>query len=117
VRYLEDSKLQLFHRFKAAYPGVKMSKSTFYKRVPKHYKEPSKLTDLCNICEAGKRDEAALRSMEQRQSGSEASDVQRDASKCLQHRVDYYQVHKRLVKVQRECYASEVVSRTRHWCT
>jgi len=59
VRYLEDSKLQLFHGFKAAYPGVKMSKSTFYKRVPKHYKEPSKLTDLCNICEAGKRDEAA----------------------------------------------------------
>ena len=94
-----------------------MSRSTFYKRVPKHYKKPSKLTDLCNICEAGKRDEAALRSMEQRQNGSEASDVQRDAFERLQRRVDYYRLHKRLVEVQRERYNSEVVSRTRHWCT
>jgi hypothetical protein len=81
-----------------------MGRSTFYKHVPKHYKKPSKSTDLCNICEAGKRNEMALR--KQRQSGSEASDVQRDA---LQRRVDYYRVHKRLVNVQRKCYTSEVV--------
>jgi hypothetical protein len=43
--------------------------------------------------------------------------VQRDASKRRQRRVDYYRMHKRLVKVQRECHTSEVVSRTRHWCT
>ena len=89
----------------------------FYYSVPEHYKKASKSTDLCDVCEVGKRDEAALRSMEQQQSGSEASDAQRDASKCLQHHVDYYRVHKRFVDVQRKCYTSEVVSRTRHWCT
>jgi hypothetical protein len=116
VRYLNDSKLQLSYRFKEAYPGIKMSRSTFCKRVPEHYKKPTKLTDLCHVCEDGKRDEAALRRMEQRQRGSEASDVQRDAYECLQRRVDYYRLHKRLVDVQRECYNSEVVSRTRPWC-
>lgn len=73
-----------------------------------------KCTDLCNICENGKRDEAALRRMEQQQNGSKASDVQRDDRQRLQRRVDYYRTHKRFVKVQRECYTSEVVSRTRH---
>ena len=108
--YLDDSTLQLYAKFKAIYLGVKVSRSTFYKHVPEYYKEPSKSTDLCNVCEAGKRDEAKLHRMEQRQSGSEASDVQRDAFECLQRRVDYYRLHKRLVDVQRECYTSEVVS-------
>jgi len=39
-----------------------MARSTFYKRIPKHSKKPSKLTDLCHVCEDGKRDEAALHS-------------------------------------------------------
>jgi hypothetical protein len=108
---LNDSKLSLFHQFKAAHTGEKISKSTFYTIVPEYFKKPSKLTDLCNVCEAGKRDETVLRNMEQHKSGSEANDVQR---KRLQHRVDYYRVHKRLVNVQRKCYTSEVVSRTRH---
>ena len=117
MRYLDDSKLQLFYELKATHPEIRISKSTFYNYVPENYKESSKSTDLCQTCEDGKHDEVALRNMEQRQSGSEASDVQRDAFEDLQRRVDYYRVHKRLVKVQRECYTSEVVSRTRHWCT
>jgi hypothetical protein len=110
VRYLNDSKRQLFSKFKEAHPGIKMCLATFYNLIPEYYKEPSKATDLCNVCEAGKRDEARLRRMEQQQSGSEASDKQRDAFKRLQRRVDYYRVHKRLVNVQRECYKSEVNS-------
>jgi hypothetical protein len=116
VRYLNDSKLQLFHQLKVAHPEIKMSRSTCYKLVPKHFKKPSKLTDLCNVCENGKRDEMALHKMEKRQSGSTASNVQWDAYERLQRRVDYYRLHKRFVKIQRECYASEVVSRTRRWC-
>jgi hypothetical protein len=117
VRYLNDSKRQLFSKFKEAHPGIKMCLTTFYNLIPEYYKEPSKATDLCNVCEAGKSAEARLCRMEQQQSGSEASDEQRDASKRLQRRVDYYRVHKRFVEVQRECYKSEVVSRTRHWCS
>jgi hypothetical protein len=93
-----------------------VSRSTFYKLIPNHFKKPSKCTDLCNVCENGKRYEAALRKMEKQQSGSEASDVQRDACKRLQNHVDYYLLHKRFVETQRKCYGSEVVSRTHHWC-
>ena len=120
ARYLDDSRLQLFNQFKADHPEAKMSRSTFYNLVPEHYKKASKLTDLCNVCEAGKRDEMALRSLERRQGGSEASGVQRDASErlqSLQHRIDYYRMHKRLYKVQRGCYTSEAKSRTRYRCT
>jgi len=117
VRYLNDSKRQLFSKFKEAHPGAKLGMSTFYTLIPEYYKEPSKATDLCNVCEAGKHNEARLRRMEQQQSGSEASDEQRDAFKRLQRCIHHYQVHKRLANVQRECYNSEVVSRTRHWCS
>jgi len=89
--------------------------STFYNFIPEYYKEPSKATDLCNVCEAGKHNEARLRRMEQQQSGSEASDEQQEALKRLQRRVDYYQVHRRLANVQRECYNSEVMSQARRW--
>ena len=112
MRYLDDSRHQLFSKLKAAYPGIKMAKSTFYMNIPEYYKKPSKATDLCHVCEAGKRDEVALHKMEQQRSGSEASDGQRDASKqCLQRRVDYYHLHKRLADVQRKSHTSEVVSR------
>ena len=117
MRYLNGSTLHLFAKFVAVYPEAKVSRSTFYKLVPEYYKKPSKATDLCNVCEVGKRDEAKLRSMEQRQSGSEASDVQQDAFESLQRRVDSYRLHKRLVDTQREWYTSEVMSRTRHWCS
>ena len=117
MKYLNASKLQLYHRFKEAHPGVKVSRSAFYRRFPKHYKKPSKSTDLCNICEAGKREETKLRSMERQQNGSRVSDAQQEAYKRLQRRVDSYRFHKLVANTQRECYTSEVMARTHYWCT
>ena len=117
MKYLNASKLQLYHKFKEAHPGVKMGRGTFYNLVPEHCKKPSKSTDLCNICEAGKRSEAKLRSMERQQNGSRVSDAQQEAYKRLQRRVDSYRFHKLVANTQRECYTSEVMARTRHWCT
>ena len=116
MRYLDGPKRQLFRQFKADHPEVKMCKSTFYNSIPAFYKKPCKCTDLCNICEDGKRNETALRKMEQQLIGSKASDAQRDALRRCRKRVNFFRAHKLLVNDQRESYNSEVSIARSHGC-
>jgi hypothetical protein len=51
VRHLDNTKLNLYYLFKATYPDIKISKSTFYANIPYYFKKASKKTDLCPICE------------------------------------------------------------------
>ena len=51
VRYLEDNKTELFKKYYLTYGNI--SKSTFFKylNINKQYKNPHRLTDLCDYCE------------------------------------------------------------------
>jgi hypothetical protein len=53
VRYLNNSKLNLYSSWKSTHPQIKLSRSSFYKKIPRWFKKPSKFTDLCPICEVG----------------------------------------------------------------
>lgn len=63
IRYLNNSKNNLFKLFKKQNPTLKMSRSSFYKNIPKEYKKATKFTDLCPICENLKKNEKYWRSL------------------------------------------------------
>ncbi|KAL1920657.1 uncharacterized protein VTP21DRAFT_1034 [Calcarisporiella thermophila] len=54
VRYLNDTKLNIFKSFKISQPDFKISKSKFYTLIPKHFKKACKKTDMCEVCVEGK---------------------------------------------------------------
>ena len=64
-RYLCDSIVALHSKFIAENPENKMSLTTFWKNIPKYYViDGQKRTDLCHLCELGKKAEAYQKTCE-----------------------------------------------------
>lgn len=60
VYYLKKPKCDVYNQLKTEHPEVKVSQSTFYKLCPKNFKKAWKMTDMCPICESGKKLERKL---------------------------------------------------------
>ncbi|KAL1914114.1 uncharacterized protein VTP21DRAFT_1104 [Calcarisporiella thermophila] len=61
VRYLNDTKLNIFKRFKISNPDFKIFKSKLYSLIPKFFKKSCKKTDICEVCVEGKKNIDNLR--------------------------------------------------------
>ena len=57
VYYLGVPKREVYHRMIKDHPQLqeKLSLSKFYKLCPKNFKKATKKTDVCQVCEAGKK--------------------------------------------------------------
>lgn len=55
-RFLNETIVWLHSKFIEEHPGCKMSLSTFWKNIPKYFlKNGKKRTDMCHLCEHGKK--------------------------------------------------------------
>jgi hypothetical protein len=105
VRYLNNSKINLFKLYKKQNPTVKMSRSNFYKNIPKEYKKAKKFTDLCPICENLKKNEKCLRSLKKTLSNKTFQPVD---IKTLKEEIKFGRCHKIFVNMQRACFHAEI---------
>ena len=55
IFYLQQTKKYIYERFMEKTPNVKLSLTTFYRIVPKHFQVPLRQSDKCPICHYGKK--------------------------------------------------------------
>ncbi|KAL1924496.1 uncharacterized protein VTP21DRAFT_4150 [Calcarisporiella thermophila] len=112
VQYLNDTKLNIFKRFKISQPDFKISKSKFYTLIPKSFKKSCKETDMCEVCVEGKKNIDNLRRIHREIYNDcigncftgdvelcerEATDVDKNGLEKLKEKVAIYTYHQRFV--------------------
>jgi len=105
VRYLDDTTSNLYYLFKKSYPDIKISKSTFFRNISNQYKKPSKLTDLCPICEAGREYEKKWKRLKQNMT---LNNFNTTYINDLRSNIIYYKSHKKFIDIQRLCFNQEI---------
>ncbi len=86
-------------------PGLSISLSKFYKLCPKNYKKAKKLTDVCQICETGKKMEKKLAKLLVNGKATP------HAMELLREQVSYFKQHLLIKNEQKRLY-DESVERT-----
>jgi hypothetical protein len=105
IRYLNNSKINLFKLYKQQNPTIKMSRSSFYNNIPKEYKKATKFTDLCPICENLKKNEKCLRSLKKTLCNKTFQPVD---IKTLKEEISFGRCHKTFVNIQKDCFHAEI---------
>jgi hypothetical protein len=105
VRYLNNSITNLYKLYKKTYPNKKISRSTFFNNIPKEYKKAKKRTDLCPICENGKKNEQCWKILQQKINKDQFKPI--NISK-LKEEIEFTKYHKKFVEIQRACFHAEI---------
>ena len=55
IYYLQQTKKYVYQKYVEKNPKTKISLTTFYRKIPKYFKVPKKISDICPICYRGKK--------------------------------------------------------------
>jgi hypothetical protein len=105
VRYLNNSITNLYKLYKETNPNTKIKRSSFFKNIPKEYKKAKKRTDLCPICENGKKNEQCLKNLQKKISLNNFIPINIDN---LKNEIECTKIHKKFVEIQRACFHAEI---------
>ena len=105
VRYLNDSITNIYKSYKKANPNTKIGRSSFYKNIPKEYKKAKKRTDLCPICENGKKNLYCWKSLQKKINRDNFIPI--NIGK-LKEEIAFVEYHKKFVEIQRGCFHAEI---------
>lgn len=93
VRMLERPKTFLYEQFRRRHPDVQLGRTSFYKYCPRYYRKASKLTDVCKVCEAGRRVVARLETLRARHPPAAQPDSVAAMIAELEQQVELYETH------------------------
>lgn len=90
IMNLQQSKSYIYKKLIEENPEIKLGRSTFYKLCPKNFQYSKKKTDMCDICENGKKLEKRL--------GENSED----------RRIKFFKDHKELNQDQKTYYRQKI---------
>jgi hypothetical protein len=105
IRYFNNSLINLYNLYKKTYPHLKISKSTFFHNIPKEFKKAKKRTDLCPICENGKKTEQCWQMLQKKIDIDKFVPININK---LKEELQFIKVHKKMVEIQRALFHAEI---------
>ncbi len=110
VLFLEDTKRNIYYKLLEENPGLKLSISKFYKLVPKYFKKAKKATDICPVCDKGKKLIKKIENLKKKYPGGN------DFINKLQEQVKLFQTHKEIKERQKDYYEKSLLKTTPFSC-
>ena len=107
VHFLEKSKQQIYNEL-IKEKKIDISKSHFYRLIPKYFKVGQKKTDYCHLCTAAAKDKKTLKKLSEQEAQGRLPSNLASLKKELEFNLEKYELHANAKTQQRKLYKQQL---------